>query len=1405
MRIIFKDQMEFLLISFAVSFGINSIFLRMIMRLTNTLLKKKLAILLLAILAFPSLSRSQTIVNNYLKVIQVLGDRVSVESSSEIDLFLPGDKVMLIQMTGGEKGIDIAQYRTDMYTGIKQCGKFEILQVAEIQKIPEYRVLFTDSIDNTYNNDERLQLVRIPESDKYVVNSKVTAKEWDGNSGGIIAIIGHDTIDLQADIDASGNGFRGGQAENIPSVTCRTWSPDTVNWTESETGRAGHKGEGIISTGYIYTRGPSNALNGGGSGYGMFTGGGGGSNYQAGGRGGNQMVGCGETDTTADGGFNQKLLFRLFCNPLSRRIVMGGGGGAGTQDIAAGHNATPGGDGGGIILLITETLIGSGGALKSNGQSITTVASGSGGGGGAGGTILVDAARYHGSFTVEAKGGDGGPTNDNCTGAGGSGSGGILWYSGASLFPGATVSTSLSAGQAGKSNGTICGSTTQYGKVGMAGGTEDLLLLILNGFLFNTVHGIDTICAGQQPKLLTGSNPKGGDGSYAYQWIQSTDQSTWVNASGTSNQKDYQPPVLTQTTYYKRVVSSKGIVDNSLPLEVYVYDAITGNIISGTDTLCYGNTAKTITGSVPAVLKGGNGAYSYQWYYSANGSTWNTITNATLPDYSPGQLLAKRYYRRYVRSTQYCSHTSDSVFIHVLQKIAANLFFTSDTTICRTLSPGNLNANPRPAGGDSKYRYAWLQKPGSSGWNLIAGAHDSLYNPGPLNETTSYKRIVYSGNDDACIDTTSPAKLVTVLPLITGNLISIDSSKYCAGDHPEIIDGQVPNGGDIGNYMYRWQLKTTASWSNISGATDEDCSPPVVETHTQYRRIVSSGLLNAGDQFACHDTSSVLSLEVIPYIINNLGLEDQTICQGVIPLPFNPEAATGGYGGITYQWKMQEEGLSTWQDAPGISASVSYTSDSLEKTTYFLRMATSDICEQSSDTVTVTVYQHIHNNNLAGSPVSYTCFNASEALSGPGYSGGNGDYAFLWQQSTDNISWQTASGTSATLADFETVALTDSLLVRRIIYSSAAERECKDTSAPVTIRINPLPSGDIVSASDTVCTNGSAYISFHLSGIHGPWDVTVGEGTFRQSKTGITATYDSISLAFTENHTVHMLEIRDDSSCYADPSAFGHAVQVKVYEYPDADAGQGGVVCGNQFALNAAALPLSYKGLWTVPGGSFADSTTAATSITLDPGNFGKVYARWTVNNWKCSDWDTAGIMFYEQPVMVEAGPDQTLDFIYETGLEATIPSVGRGHWNVVQGTGVVSNDTLYNAMVSELDARNLLRWTITNGVCKEIKDSVEITVNLLKVPKGFSPNNDQINDKFVIPTDNAEKISIMIFNRAGVLVFESEDYTQGDLWTGQSKNKLELPEGTYFYIMDIWVKGKTQPLNFKSFVEILR
>src|SRR5690606_635445 len=86
-------------------------------------------------------------------------------------------------------------------------------------------------------------------------------------------------------------------------------------------------------------------------------------------------------------------------------------------------------------------------------------------------------------------------------------------------------------------------------------------------------------------------------------------------------------------------------------------------------------------------------------------------------------------------------------------------------------------------------------KVGAGDWENINGATSLTYDPGILYETTSYRRIVRSGN---AADNTSNEITINVIPapLLTNNTISINNG---------IVTGSQPIGG-TGNYTYKWTV-----------------------------------------------------------------------------------------------------------------------------------------------------------------------------------------------------------------------------------------------------------------------------------------------------------------------------------------------------------------------------------------------------------------------------------------------------------------------------------------------------------------------------------------------------------------------------------------------------------------------
>ena len=100
---------------------------------------------------------------------------------------------------------------------------------------------------------------------------------------------------------------------------------------------------------------------------------------------------------------------------------------------------------------------------------------------------------------------------------------------------------------------------------------------------------------------------------------------------------------------------------------------------------------------------------------------------------------------------------------------------------------------------------------------------------------------------------------------------------------------------------------------------------------------------------------------------------------------------------------------------------------------------------------------------------------------------------------------------------------------------------------------------------------------------------------------------------------------------------------------------------------------------------------------------------------------------------------------------------------------------------------------------------AIVVKVGFCGIPEGFSPNGDQINDRFVIPdiATDYPNYTIEIFNRWGQVVFEGNAST-GD-WDGISNRKTTLgndvlPAGVYFYILK-YNDGVTSPVQGKLYL----
>ncbi|HEX2922190.1 MAG TPA: gliding motility-associated C-terminal domain-containing protein, partial [Bacteroidales bacterium] len=1229
----------------------------------------------------------------------------------------------------------------------------------------------------------------------------LTVDPWDGTKGGVLAIIAGKRITLDADIDVSGKGLRGGAA-SIGKDECASV---LLSSYDSSYELAGWKGEGIAIHDFhenllfpSLAKGKGPNFTGGGGGNGKYAGGGGAGNIGEGGGGGYEN--CEPPNPTGEPS-------KKIGSALAGRIFMGGGGGASTSfsgDLGAG------GAGGGIVIIITDSLISNGRKIVADGSAggIGGIDGGAGGGG-AGGTVAILLSEFGNTpLTLSASGGDGG--NSSSFGEGGGGGGGLVYLN--KVNP-SNVTVQFKYGNPGLLNDGIAAA--------QGGGSGSILSDFtpkLNGFLFNSIRSsvsgtqIDSVCFGENMPLLLGTDPVGGTFPYSYQWQRKTNLEDWANIDGATS-PEYQPVKETDeaidTVFFKRIVTDSSVLtDESKQVKIAIHALISGNITADDTIICYSQVPEAL---VPdAIIGGGTGLYKYRWEYSIdNGVTFVDASNTNDKiSYSPESLKKSTWFRRVVTSGS-CIDNGNSVKITVLDTIKDNKILNIPQDICYGMTFENIKGSSTSttevlSGGDGIYRFKWESNLNDAGWVAASGVNDGPdYNPVELSQNQPfnkylYRRIVYSGEDDVCSNISVPVSFKD-FPVITNNSVPADQT-ICSGSTPAVLNFTIPLGGD-GTYKYTWEKGSSATgpFEQIAGFINCDIpnyTSPALTEDTWFRRVVTSSL--------CTNASSLVKIKVHKPVTNNSitilsGDIDTTICKDQLPNRLKGPVPQGGTeipGDYTVQWLFSVDGQN-YEDVSSDGNDLVYSPPALTTTTYYKRMATSGECQNISNPVTVNVLPLISNNVISSGQT--ICYNTVPSpFTGSNPQGGNGTYTYKWEQKEGVNPWKDAAGINNNIS-YSPPALTNPVQYRRIVFSGNC---CSHISDPINILLHPpLPTGTIKNIADTtICSGSKVLLKVALTG-SGPWDITYLQNTSEsQAAKASTGSYVfEISPQATgtiESFNYAIGNITDANGCRAVTSA--GSKKAIVHKVPDAQAGPDQSVCGPEVDLNATASVGT--GQWTLPSfaltpaGNMASMHVAIDSLSQNQYNTSgsiKGLFVWKETNWQCTDKDSIEITFYRRPDKINAGNDTTLfsmDNFFRLNNDPPL-AWETGEWITTAGSGVIDQSTITGLT----NKHNSFTWKIFNVLrtCS-LEDILNIEVNDLLIPEGFSPNNDpeDYNNTFVITGLNLDDqvVSLDILNSAGAKVFSTSN-NNGKVWTdwdGKDSKGEDLPEGTYYYLLKI-------------------
>ena len=210
-------------------------------------------------------------------------------------IFTEGDTVLFIEVKGAEIYSPVSAKNTPLilWGKIYDLNNTGIYALLFIERIAGDTIIFNNSLPELapLKAGDVCQLVKIKTFDILEVNRQINCKPWDpvSGTGGVLVLFARHKIILNANIDASGSGFRGakpyhfGSAASVTNVMnkdqftgfCSTFI--LAFYPDSPKIIAGYKGESIVRDNFPSIKGFNNMANGGGGGNGLLSGGGGGS------------------------------------------------------------------------------------------------------------------------------------------------------------------------------------------------------------------------------------------------------------------------------------------------------------------------------------------------------------------------------------------------------------------------------------------------------------------------------------------------------------------------------------------------------------------------------------------------------------------------------------------------------------------------------------------------------------------------------------------------------------------------------------------------------------------------------------------------------------------------------------------------------------------------------------------------------------------------------------------------------------------------------------------------------------------------------------------------------------------------------------------------------------------------
>jgi len=334
-----------------------------------------------------------------------------------------------------------------------------------------------------------------------------------------------------------------------------------------------------------------------------------------------------------------------------------------------------------------------------------------------------------------------------------------------------------------------------------------------------------------------------------------------------------------------------------------------------------------------------------------------------------------------------------------------------------------------------------------------------------------------------------------------------------------------------------------------------------------------------------------------------------------------------------------------------------------------------------------------------------------------------------------------------------------------VTLTTVSSRGCTDTVS-ATISLPALLSAQVQAVSPIPChgeCNGTATVTVQNG--TGPYQYTWSDPAVQTS-----AAADSLCAG------TYTVTVTDQQGCSFTGSITitqPPPLQLAISTTPDYC---GGLCAGSATALVTGGVP-GYSFNW-----SDSLSQSGAVATGLCPGG----YQLETTDANGCTISGQAVVFYIDSFPVIDAYTQDSLLYQGQSTVISTLPGGNGYSYQWLPTNGLASPNASSTTASPDVTTTYLMTATDPNGCTATDSLTIQVTKVIcdepeIFVPNAFTPNNDQQNDLLYVRGNSIETMQLVIFNRWGEKVFESNQPSTG--WDGTYRGRPVTPDVFVYYL----------------------